>query len=78
MKFLHFFLFLWAIFAFHDPDLAGQNQCGSIRIRIRNIEKTIIFLTRVQFTDFILKILTQTAGNTDVCIVLALRLQQFI
>ncbi len=49
------FLFLWAIFAFHNPDLAGQNQCGSIRIRIRNTEKTIIFLTRVQFTDFYLE-----------------------
>jgi hypothetical protein len=27
------------IFALLDPDLAAQNQCGSIRIWIHNIEK---------------------------------------
>jgi hypothetical protein len=28
-KFLHFFLFLWAILALMDPDPADQNQGGS-------------------------------------------------
>jgi hypothetical protein len=32
MKFLHFFIFLWGIFALPDlgPNLAEKNQCGSV------------------------------------------------
>jgi hypothetical protein len=33
-EFLHIALFLRIIFALLDPDLAEQNQCGSMRIRI--------------------------------------------
>ncbi len=31
-----FLFFLWVIFAHPDPDLADQNNCGFIRIRIHN------------------------------------------
>ncbi len=41
-------------------------------------EKLLITWLESKLQIFILEILTQTAGNSEVCIVLALRLQKFI
>ncbi len=48
IKFLHFFLFLWVIFALvpnadPDPDPDDQNQCGSIRIQTHNASHNVTF-----------------------------------
>ncbi len=52
MKILYFFLFLWVIFALLDPDPETQinaDQCGSMRIRIRNPGILQVFCTDSQF-----------------------------
>jgi hypothetical protein len=49
MKFLHFFLFLWVIYALLDPDPADQNQCGS---GSNTVDTAVAYLKAVPMTWF--------------------------